>query len=263
MRVVITEHNTISMARRYQPRFFRIISNLLIRMNYPFADRIVAVSHGVADDLSTIAKIPRDKITVIANPIITPEMISKTKEEFDHPWFKPGEPPVILAIGRFTTQKDFPLLVNAFAEVRKSMAARLIILGDGPDRSELLSLVNKLQLEEDISMPGFVQNPYPYLVHASLFVLSSQWEGLPTVLAEALYCGTPLVATDCQSGPVEILEGGKYGKLVPVGDQISLVEAIITSLNNPKIAPPAASWQPYEEDFVINQYIRILFGEYR
>ena len=261
LRVVISEHNTISMARKFQPRYFRILSNWLLRKYYPLADQIVAVSKGVADDLSAIAKIPKGKIKVIANPIITPEMISKSKEEFNHPWFKPGEPPVILAIGRFTAQKDFPLLINAFANVRKSMTVRLIILGDGPDRSDLLSLANKLHLGEDISMPGFVQNPYPYLVNASLFVLSSQWEGLPTVLVEALYCGTPIVATNCQSGPIEILAGGKYGKLVPVSDQKSLSEAILSTLNNPKVTPTAISWQPYVEDYVINQYIKILFGE--
>jgi glycosyltransferase involved in cell wall biosynthesis len=261
LRVVISEHNTISMARKFQPRYFRILSNWLIQKNYPFADQIVAVSKGVADDLSVISKIPKEKIAVVANPIITPELISKTKEKCDHPWFRSGEPPVILAIGRFTAQKDFPLLIKAFADVRESMAVRLMILGDGPDRPDFLSLVKKLDLDDEISMPGFVQNPYPYLVNASLFVLSSQWEGLPTVLVEALYCGTPIVATDCQSGPVEILAGGKYGKLVPVGDQKSLSEAIISMLNSPKVTPAPESWQPYVEDYVITQYIKILFGE--
>lgn len=132
---------------------------------------------------------------------------------------------------------------------------------DGPDRPELITLVNQLHLEQEVSLPGFIQNPYPYLTHAGLFVLSSKWEGLPTVLVEALYCGTPLVATDCQSGPVEILENGKYGKLVPVGDQKSLTEAILSTLNTPRVAPPKESWQPYTEDYVNDQYMKLLFGE--
>jgi glycosyltransferase involved in cell wall biosynthesis len=261
-RVIITEHNTISMARKTQPKAFGLLSNWLIRKNYPKADRIVAVSEGVADDLAAIARIDREKIKVIANPVITPEMIAKTKEPINHPWFAAGQPPVILAIGRFTAQKDFPLLIRAFADVNKETPCRLMILGDGPDRSELLTLVHKLQLEKEVSMPGFVQNPYPYLVNAGLFVLSSKWEGLPTVLVEALYCGTPLVATNCQSGPVEILKNGKYGELVPVGNQKSLTEAILNALKKPRISPPEESWQPYTEDYVNDQYVKLLFGNH-
>jgi glycosyltransferase involved in cell wall biosynthesis len=261
LRVVISEHNTLSLRKKTQSIMIRNLMSWLIRKNYQRADQIIAVSKGVADDLSIYAGISRDKIAVVANPIITPEMIAKTKEKLDHPWFRPGEPPVILAVGRLTAQKDYPLLIRAFADVRCSMPARLLILGDGPDREELLSLVRELRLEEDISMPGFVHNPYPYMVHASVFVLSSQWEGLPTVLAEALYCGTPLVATDCQSGPREILEAGKYGKLVPVGDQKSLTEAILVALKSPKVEPPTESWQPYEANHVVEQYLKILFEE--
>lgn len=137
-RVVITEHNTISMARKTQPKAFGILSNWLIRKNYPNADEIVAVSEGVADDLAAIARIDREKIKVIANPVITPEMIAKTKEPINHPWFIAGEPPVVLAIGRLTTQKDFPLLIRAFADARKATLCRLMILGmDQTDQNSL------------------------------------------------------------------------------------------------------------------------------
>ena len=122
----------------------------------------------------------------------------------------------------------------------------------------LEALIKKLGLEEDVSLPGFVMNPYAYMARASLFVLSSRWEGLPTVLIEALCCGTPVVSTDCPSGPREILRGGKYGPLVPVGDANALARAIETTLDGDTPRPPSESWQPYELEIVVNQYIRLL-----
>ncbi len=261
LRLVIVEHNTLSQNRRTQTPFFRTLLPWLIRHNYTHADQIVAVSQGVAEDLAATASIPREKISVVFNPIITPEMVEKTHQKLDHPWFAPGEPPVILSIGRLTEQKDFPLLIRAFAGVHAVRPARLIILGEGPDREALTALVNRLGMDKDVSLPGFVPNPYPYLVGAAVFVLSSQWEGLPTVLAEALYCGTRLVATDCKSGPREILAGGKYGKLVPVGDEKELAETIRSALDSPRIDPPAESWTLYEADHVVGQYLKVLLGE--
>lgn len=259
--LVLSEHNTLSQQRAAQSFGYRQLLPCLIRLNYPCADKIVAVSHGVADDLASTAGIAREKITVVYNPVITPEMIEKSKEKLKHPWFKPGEPPVILAVGRLSSQKDYPLLINAFAEVRRSMPVRLLILGEGPDRNELLSLLNQLELNEDVCMPGFVQNPYPYMVNASLFVLSSRWEGLPTVLIEALYCGVPLIATDCKSGPREILGGGKYGTLLPVGDCARLASGILEALNSNHVPPPEESWQPFTADCVVDQYLSLLLAE--
>jgi glycosyltransferase involved in cell wall biosynthesis len=145
-----------------------------------------------------------------------------------------------------TAQKDFPTLIHAFARVRESHNARLLILGDGDERSTLETLVKHLGLEQDVSMPGFILNPYPFMVHAALFVLSSRWEGLPGVLIEALYCGVPVIATDCPSGPREILADGKYGRLVPVGDPLALSQAIEMTLAGDRIDPPKESWLPYE-----------------
>jgi glycosyltransferase involved in cell wall biosynthesis len=261
LKVVITEQNTLSMQRKTQSTLLRKITSWLIEQNYPLADEIVAVSIGVAEDLSAIAKIPRDRITVLANPVITPLVKEKTKEKIDHFWFNPGEPPVIVSVGRLTAQKDFPMLIKAFSDVRSIMPVRLMILGDGPDREALFSLVNELGLEKDISMPGFIHNPYPYMAHASVYVLSSRWEGLPTVLIEALQCGTPVIATDCPSGPREILQGGKYGKLIQVGDQNSLSKAIIETLNSNRNCPPKESWLPYEADHITDEYLRFLNAE--
>lgn len=259
-RIVISEHNTLSRHNLLLPKVTRLVNLQLIRKFYPWADRIVAVSNGVAVDLAKVTGISKDRIISVYNPIVNPELIEKAKASLDHPWFYPNEPPVIISIGRLTEQKDFFTLIEAFALVRQSKSARLIILGEGEDRPKLESLIKKLDLTQDVSMPGFVSNPYPFLTHANLFVLSSKWEGLPTVLIEALYCNVPVIATDCMSGPREILEGGKYGTLIPVGDPESLAEAIIVSLNN-KASPPKESWHPFESNHVVDQYIDLLVGE--
>ena len=166
----------------------------------------------------------------------------------------------MLAVGRLTEQKDFSTLIHAFAQVRQGHPARLLILGEGEERPALEALVRKLGLEQDVNFPGWVENPYPYMVRASLFVLSSRWEGLPTVLIEALCCGTPAVSTDCPSGPREILRGGQYGQLVPVGDADALARAIETALDDKAPSPPSESWQPYDLENVVNQYIDLLVG---
>jgi len=259
-RVVISEHCTFSVQNQQLPGWYSRLMLRLVRCFYPWANGIVAVSEGVADDLAQVAGIPRDRIRVIYNPIVTPEIQAKAKVLLAHPWFKPCEPPVVLAIGRLTAQKDFSTLIQAFARVRQTHAARLLILGEGEERPDLEALVRQLNLERDVRLPGFVPNPYPYMAQASVFVLSSRWEGLPTVLVEALYCGTPIVATDCPSGPREILRDGQYGRLVPVGNVASLALAIEAMLNGPTPRPPRESWQPFELETAVNQYVGILLG---
>ncbi len=211
--------------------------------------------------LAQLANISRERITVIYNPsVVKAEVWAKAQAPLDHPWFKPDQPPVLVAVGRLQMQKDYPTLIRAFAQVRQSRRARLLILGEGKERLMLEALIKKLGLEQDVSLPGFVMNPYAYMARASLFVLSSRWEGLPTVLIEALCCGTPVVSMDCPSGPREILRGGKYGPLVPVGNADALARAIETTLEGDTPRPPSESWQPYELDIVVNQYIRLLLG---
>ena len=229
-----------------------------IKRFYPWAEGIVAVSGGIADSLARTTGIPRDRIEVIYNPVITPELQEKAQAPLEHPWFAPGEPPVILGMGRLTAQKDFATLVQAFAQVRRARQARLIILGEGKDRPTLEAQVKQLGLEQDVDLPGFVDNPYAYLTRGSLFVLSSRWEGLPTVLIEALYCGVPVVATDCPHGPREILAGGLYGQLVPVGDVMALASAIGARLDGETSPPPRESWLPFELETVVNRYIECL-----
>ena len=257
-RIVVSEHNTLSLSVQHTSTRRGQLIPQLIKLFYPWANGIVAVSKGVADDLVRTTGLHREHIQVIYNPVVTPELQAKAQAPLDHPWFKPGQAPVLLAVGRLHPQKDFPTLIQAFARVRRARPVKLLILGEGEERPKLESLVRQLDLEQDVSLPGFVENPYAYMAQAALFVLSSRWEGLPTVLIEALSCGTPVIATDCPSGPREILANGQYGQLVPVGDVAVLSQVIGMALTNHRPPPSRASWQSFEQETVVNQYISAL-----
>ncbi|MFD2112459.1 glycosyltransferase [Thiorhodococcus fuscus] len=204
-----------------------------IRLLYPKVDRIVAVSEGVAEDTARIARIPRERIGVIRNPVITPELSAQAAQPCRHPWLAPGEPPVLMGAGRLQRQKDFPTLIRAFARLRAERDCRLMILGEGAARPKLQSLIQELGLDDSVDLPGFQTNPYAFLARASVFVLSSAWEGSPNVLTEAMALGVPVVSTECPSGPYEILDAGRHGRLVPVGDAEALAEAMAATLDAP------------------------------
>lgn len=259
-RLVVSERNNLSMAHRHRTSRREKLLPGLIRSFYPWADAIVAVSEGVADDLTAVTGLPRDRIEVIYNPVVTPEVARMVQAPVDHPWLQPGQPPVVVAVGVLRRQKDFGTLIEAFARVRRSRPARLLILGEGPERGELEAIVKRCGLESDVQMPGFVPNPYPYMSRAAAFALSSRWEGLPGVLIEALFCGVPTVATDCPSGPREILAQGRYGRLVPVGDATALAEALEAALTGAVAPPPRESWRPFEVDTVVDRYTEVLLG---
>lgn len=256
-RVAVNEQNTISRsARNSASRRQRMVPHLVKRF-YPWADYVIGNSQGVADDLSQVTGLPRERVQILYNPVVTPELREKARAPLNHPWFEVGQRPVVLAVGRLTKQKDFPTLIRAFAQVRQTQPARLLILGEGPDRPALEALVNELGLEDDVALPGFVENPYAYMSRASLYVLSSRWEGLPTVLIEALCCGAPIVATDCPSGPREILADGQHGLLVPVENVTALAQAIAAGLAGKTPRPTAESWRPYALETVVDQYINL------
>jgi glycosyltransferase involved in cell wall biosynthesis len=259
-RVAVNEQNTISRSARNSARWRQRMVPYLVKLFYPWADYIIGNSQGVADDLVKLTGLPPKRIQILYNPVVTPKSREKARALLNHPWFEAGQPQVVLAVGRLTKQKDFPTLIRAFSQVRQSRPARLIILGEGPDRPALEALVNQLGLGADVALPGFVENPYAYMSRASVFVLCSRWEGLPTVLIEALYCGAPVIATDCPSGPREILRDGQYGRLVPVGNAEALAGAIEATLAGGRLSPPPESWRPYELETVVNQYTRLLLG---
>jgi glycosyltransferase involved in cell wall biosynthesis len=256
-RLVVAEHSTLSRSTENASSVRAKLLPFLIKTFYPYADAVVAVSRGVAEDLVTTTKLPMEKIKVIYNPVITPELFAKAEEPLDHPWFRPGEPPVVLGVGRLTQPKDFPTLIRAFALVRKERPARLMILGEGEERPKLEALVRELGLEEDVALPGFVENPYKYMKRAAVFVLSSRWEGLPTVLVEALALGIPVVSTDCPSGPREVLEPHEE-LLVPVGDANALARTTLRVLENPPQLHIDVS--PYTLLQALALYIKVLGG---
>jgi glycosyltransferase involved in cell wall biosynthesis len=205
----------------------------LIKYFYPFADQVVAVSKGVSDNVTRMAPKTACKVRVVYNPIVDQKMLQKAKESVDHPWLNEKGPPVILGVGRLTRQKNFDLLLRSFASLREKRDARLIILGGGNQRESLEKRVDELDIGDHVDLHGFVRNPYPYMRRASLFVLSSDFEGFGSVIVEALACGCPVVSTDCPSGPREILGGGRWGRLVPVGDEVVLAEAMDEALSKP------------------------------
>ena len=260
-RLFVNEQNTVSLEAGNASSLRGRLTPWLMKHFYPWAAGIIVVSNGVRDDMARLLKIPSDHITVIYNPsVVRAEVCEKANAPLDHPWFQPDQPPVLVAVGRLQIQKDYPTLIQAFARVRQTRPVRLMILGEGKERPKLEALIQELGLEDDVSLPGFVMNPYAYMARASLFVLSSRWEGLPTVLIEALCCGTPAVSMDCPSGPYEILRGGQYGKLVPVGEAEALALAIRTTLDSKTTCPPPETWQPYELRTVTQQYINLLLG---
>jgi len=229
-RLIVSEHNSISQSMTEEGG---LKSRLMLRAmswTYGRAEKVVAVSNGVADDLRRLIGLPDEKVLTIYNPIVTEQMVERSREPVEG--FPKGR--VAIAVGRLTKQKDYPTLLRAFALLDDAYQAKLVILGEGELRSELEGLVQDLGIADRVLMPGFVSNPYAWMRRADLFVMSSAWEGLPTVLVEAMACGTPVVSTDCPSGPAEILEGGKWGGLVPVGDHVALADAMEKNLASSK-----------------------------
>ncbi len=268
-RVIITEHNQLTSETLGNHRWRYDCPPRLLRHGYLQADTIAAVSAGVADELADHAAIPRERIITLHNPVVGRHVFARAHEPVAHPWFAAGEPPVILGVGMLKPQKDFPTLMRAFARVRAERPARLLILGDvrnpekdGAYRDELQALPGTLGIAADVVFAGFADNPFVYMRHAAAFVLSSAWEGLPTVLIEALACGCPVVSTDCPSGPAEILDNGHYGPLVPVGDDKALAAAIHNVLDHP---PPRTLLQERAKIFsteqVIEHQIKLMFGD--
>jgi glycosyltransferase involved in cell wall biosynthesis len=256
--VMVTVHNTMSQSAPAAGGIAGRLSSRMLRTFYPWARTVVAVSRGAADDLVRTTGLPPEKVEVIYNPVITPELLALARESPDHPWFGPGEPPVVLGVGRLTRQKDFPMLIRAFAEVRRRRPARLIILGQGEDRAALEALLEELGVAADVALPGFRENAMAYMSRSALFVLSSAWEGLPTVLIEALAAGTRVVSTDCPSGPREILGDGALGQLVPVGDVRAMAAAIGDALDRPARPVPEGALRRFTRDAAVDHYLQLM-----
>ena len=234
---------------------------LLLKLLLPMSDGIVCVSHGVAEDLSASVPAASRRIETIYNPVVSPDLAGMAAKPVDHPWFDGEGPPVILSAGRLTRVKDHATLLRAFVEVLDSRPARLVILGDGAERDTLMQLVERYGVADHVDLPGFKTNPFAYMSRASVFVLSSRYEGFPNVLVQAMACGTPVVSTDCRSGPVEILDHGKWGRLVPVGGWRSMATAILESLEESVTADRLVSRaSTYSVGSSVDRYLEVLLG---
>lgn len=215
-----------------------------MRRFYGRLDGLVAVSQGVKADVVAITGMDPRTIRVISNPVITPDLTEAARRPTGHPWVDEKDLPLIIAVGRLTRQKDFPTLLRAFARLAAERPARLVILGEGDRREALLALAAELGIGDRVAMPGFQDNPHAWVAAADLFVLSSLWEGSPNALTEAMAIGVPVVATDCPSGPSELLQGGRVGPLVAPGDVEGMAAAmarVLTAAPDPELLRGAVS----------------------
>lgn len=256
-RLVVSERNTLSWHAAATARNRRLPA--LVARFYPWADAVAAVSDGVADDLALASGLPRRRIVTTYNPVVIPELSERARAPVDHPWFETRSIPVILAAGKLKRQKGFDTLIDAFARLRAQRPARLMVLGSGELHESLERRVRAAGIGCDVEFRGFVENPYPFMSAASLFVLSSRWEGLPGVLIQAMACGCPVVSTDCPSGPSEILQKGEFGALVPVDDATALADAMARTLDHP---PDSARLIGRAQDFSLerstSRYLELL-----
>jgi glycosyltransferase involved in cell wall biosynthesis len=227
--VIPTEHSAI------YDNNGELLRNIgLEKFLYKLVDLIVAVSDGVADDVTRYASIRHEKIKKVHNPVIHQDIIGCEYEMPNHEWLKDEELPVIISGGRHVPQKNFHLLIGTFDRIIQEVPeTRLILFGEGPLTKDYRIEIKNKGLGSRVDVVGYVPDPLKYLKHSDVFVLSSNREGLPTVMIEALATGTPVVSTDCPHGPAEILSNGKYGKLVPPRDSAALCEGIKSTLQTP------------------------------
>jgi glycosyltransferase involved in cell wall biosynthesis len=229
-RIFVREASNISMAKATNPTSRGRLLPLFARRIYRTAEGIIAPSKGVKDDMVVNHGIPQARVRVIYNPVVDDRLFAMAAEPASHPWVGANDKSLVLGVGRLSKEKEFSTLVRAFRLVRNASQSRLLILGEGKERHALLRLIAELGLEGDVDLPGFVANPFAVMARASVFVLSSRFEGLPNALIQALALGVRLVATDCPSGPREVLEDGRHGTLVRVGDAEGMAEGILEQL---------------------------------
>lgn len=238
----------------------RVAAHLGYRWLYPRADAVVAVSKGVAEELRQITPIPPKRLHVIYNPAITDDFYQKADMPVEHPWFQKGQPPVVLGVGRLQPVKGYDVLLRAFSQVVQRMPARLVILGEGDERSRLEQLACELNLKELVDMPGFDPNPFRYMRRAGVFVLPSRTEGMPVALIQALASGCPVVSTRSSSGVGEVLNGEQYGLVVPVDDVDALANAIVRVLQGEQRHAPPEWLEQFRIEHIAEQYLRVMLG---
>ena len=263
-RIVVREANPSSVALGQEPGTRRRLKLWMKRMAYAQADAVLAISQGVATDLTERIGLPESMIHVIYNPSFNPRIPGWAEEPVEHPWLPAdADKPVVISVGRLSRQKDFGTLIRAFAIVRERTSSRLLIVGDGELRHETEQLIRDLGLEESVGIVGFVENPFKYMARSSVYAMSPRYEGLGNVYIEAQVCGLPVVSTDCPGGPREILLDGDAGTLVPVGDASAMAEGIVRYLESPELAAKHVAkgkeaLTRFGSDLVADQYLALL-----
>jgi glycosyltransferase involved in cell wall biosynthesis len=258
-RLVVSSGTTISIDLAHRGPFERLLQRSSMGKLYRLADNIIVPSRGVAEDMAAYTGLPIGRIEVVLCPVVPEALFNQPQPRPDHPWFQPGEPPVILGVGELGPRKDFTTLVRAFAIVRKQRPCRLVIIGRGKLHDELITLANELGVNRDVDLTGFKPTPYRFMAHAAVLAFTSLWEGNPFVLPEALAVGTPVVATDCPSGPREVLQNGRYGHLVAVGDVKALAESILKTLQAPLSADTLReAARPYAIECSTTAYLKAM-----
>jgi len=253
-RIVVSERNSLV---GLSDRGSWLVRWLMARL-YRRADAIVAVSQGIAEELVSGLGLPRERVVAIPNSVDVDRIRALAGERPQHPWFESGAPPVILAVGRLEPQKDYPTLLAAFERVRSNHAVRLIILGEGGSRPELERFIANAGLGDSICLAGFQSNPFAWMAAAKVYVLSSTHEGFPNSLIQAMACGVRVVSTNCPTGPDEILEGGKWGALVSVGNSNALAAAISDALDSISWPDPSGRLCNFHPDAILADFEQIL-----
>ena len=231
IRCVISMRSVPSVVYREEGFLRKWLLPPIMRRSYPRADRVVANSRAVARDLIENFRVPPEKVEVIYNPLNLDLIEQLSREELVDDSGAAASLPLILGVGSLTALKDFPTLIRAFSIVRSNRECRLAILGEGPNLRELQDLAVELHVQKDVLLPGFVNNPFAWMRRAKVLVTSSMTEGCPNALMQALACGTAVVSTDCAGGCSEILEGGRWGRMVPVGDFQAMATAILATMD--------------------------------
>lgn len=257
-RLFLSDHTQLSISRVHETRSPLWAMRASLASTYRLATGVVAVSQGVKNDLCSLGALPEDHVRVIYNPAAV-ETVLVSRSDGQGLW-QPSAKRRILTAGSLKEQKDHRTLIRAFAALPLDLGAELVILGDGPLMAELAALVVELGLQGRVRLPGFTADPYGWFRSADLFVLSSRWEGFANVIVEALSYGLPVVSTECDSGPSEILAHGRYGRLVPVRDAVALARAIQLALS--ESAPREALFRR-SRDFTVEkisaQYLDFMF----
>jgi glycosyltransferase involved in cell wall biosynthesis len=232
-RLYLSDHVQLSISCLQELNLSPWLLAVVMRLTYPSASGIIAVSEGVKQDMCRLGRFAESQVRVIYNPAAIGVSTQPEMESVKNKLWGFGFDNHILSVGTLKVQKDHATLIRAFASLPESLNAKLTILGEGGLRAELEALVQQLGLQNRVAMPGFVVDTYPWYRTADLFVLSSRWEGFGNVIVEALECGLPVVSTDCQSGPAEILENGRVGRLVPIEDPVALAACMAKALTEP------------------------------